>query len=64
MAAHPSTVEFSKFLDLAVNEHPSGRTTITSTFTAKNSFNLETKFNIRCLLDSKGLIEADVNEAQ
>lgn len=63
VAAHPSTVDFSRFLDLAVNEHPNGRTTVNSTFTAKNAFNLEIKFQIRCLLNSAGLIEANVVEA-
>ena len=62
-ATHPSTVDFSRVIDLAINEHPNGRTTVNSTFTAKNSFNLEIKFRIRCLLDATGLIEATVNEA-
>ena len=62
-ATHPSTVEFSRFVDLAVTEHPNGRTTVNSSFKAKNSFNLELKYNIRCLLSPKGLIEANVAEA-
>jgi hypothetical protein len=61
---HPSTFSFSRVMDLAVNEHPSGRTTVTSSFTAKNSFNLELKHNIRCLLDATGLIEANISEAE
>lgn len=60
---HPSTFNFSRIMDLAVNDHPNGRTTVTSSFTAKNSFNLELKHNIRCLLDSTGLIEANIFEA-
>ncbi|MBX9862407.1 MAG: hypothetical protein K2Y42_06595 [Hyphomicrobium sp.] len=63
-ATHPSTVSFSRFLDIAVNEHANGRTTVLSSFTAKNSFNLELKFSIRCLLDENGFIEGVVNEAQ
>ena len=63
-AARPSTVDFSRFMDIAVTEHPNGRTRVTSTFTAKNSFNLEVKFNISCLLDASGLIEANINEAK
>lgn len=63
-AAHPSTVSFSHIMDLAVTEHPNGRTTILSSFTAKNSFNLELKYNIRCLCDSKGLIEGTISEAR
>jgi hypothetical protein len=61
---HPSTLSFSRTMDLAVNEHPNGRTTVTSSFTAKNSFNLELKHNIRCLLDANGLIEANISEAK
>lgn len=61
---HPSTFSFSRVMDLAVNEHPNGRTTVTSSFTAKNSFNLELKYNIRCLLDGSGLIEANLTEAK
>lgn len=61
---HPSTFSFSRIMDLAVNEHPNGRTTVMSSFTAKNSFNLELKHNIRCLLDGSGLIEATITEAK
>ena len=61
---HPSTFSFSGIMDLAVNEHPNGRTTVTSSFTAKNSFNLKLKHNIRCLLDGAGLIEANITEAK
>jgi hypothetical protein len=63
-ADHPSAFSFSRITDLAVNEHPNGRTTVTSTFTAKNSFNLELKHNIRCLLDASGLIEANISETK
>ena len=60
---NPSTFEFSHVMDLAVSEHPNGRTTVTSSFTAKNSFNLELKYNIRCLFDSSKLLEAAISEA-
>lgn len=63
-ATHPSTVKFSRVMDLAITEHPNGRTRVTSTFTAKNSFNLEVKFNISCLLDDSGLIEANIIESR
>lgn len=63
-ASHPSTFSFSRVMDLAVNEHPNGRTTVTSSFTAKNSFNLELKHNIRCLLDANDLFEANISEAE
>jgi len=51
-------------MDLAVTEHPNGRTRVNSTFTAKNSFNLEVKFKIACLLDENGFIEANINESE
>lgn len=63
-ASHPSTVEFSRFMDLAVSEHVDGRTQIFSSFKAKNSFNLELKFDIRCLLDENGFIEGSISEAR
>lgn len=63
-ATHPSTVEFSKFLDLVVSEHPNGNTTVTSTFTAKNSFNLELQYDIRCLVNAQGLFEGSINETR
>ncbi len=63
-ANHPSTVDFSRIMDLSIYESPNGRTRVTSTFTAKNSFNLELKYVISCLLDSSGLIEADITESQ
>jgi hypothetical protein len=62
-AAHPSTVRFSRIMDLAAYETPNGRTRITSSFTAKNSFNLELKYKISCLLNRSGLIDASINEA-
>jgi hypothetical protein len=63
-ATHPSTVDFSRIMDLVVVEHPNGNTTVTSSFTAKNSFNLELKYNIRCLSNAGGLFEASINEAK
>jgi hypothetical protein len=61
---HPSTVQFSRILDLAVSEHPNGRTQVSSSFSAKNAFNLELKFNISCLFDEGGLLEASIDEAR
>ena len=61
---HPSTFSFSRVMDLAVDEHPNGRTSVWSSFTAKNSFNLELKHNVRCIFDGSGLIEANISEAK
>lgn len=58
----PSTVKFSRFLDIAVTDHPNGRTTVMSSFSAKNAFGVEQSYNIRCLLEQTGLIEANINE--
>lgn len=63
-ATHPSTVDFSRVLDVAVSDGANGNTRVTSTFTAKNSFNLKLKYNIACLLNASGLIEAQINEAK
>ena len=63
-STHPSAVSFSRIMDLAVTEHPNGRTTVFSSFTAKNSFNLKLKYNIRCLCDANGLMEGHISEAQ
>ncbi len=58
-ANHPSTVKFSSE---RVMEHANGRTTVEGSFKAKNSFNLELAYDVKCLLDSKGVIEASINE--
>jgi hypothetical protein len=63
-ARHPSTVSFSRFVDAAYSAGPDGRATLESTFTAKNSFNLEVKYQIRCLFDGQKMIEATVTEAR
>lgn len=62
-ATHPSTVKFSRVMSLSVTEHANGNTTVLSTFTAKNSFGLELKYDIRCLLNSNGIIEGSIVEA-
>ncbi len=62
-SVHPSTVNFSRILDLAIVDTPNGSTAVTSRFTAKNSFDVELTFNIRCLLDENGLIEGIIYES-
>jgi len=63
-SVHPSTVNFSIFKDLSIKEFENGRTRVQSTFTAKNSFNLELKYNISCLVDTGGLVESNIVEAR
>lgn len=62
-AQHPSTVSFSRLWDLAYQPHVSGRARVVSTFSAKNSFNLELKYRIDCLFDGPNLIERTIEEA-
>lgn len=62
-ATHPSTVDFSRFLDVAYSAREDGRVALDSSFTAKNSFNLELKYRVRCLFDGMTLIESTVSEA-
>lgn len=62
-ATHPSTVKFSRIWDLAYMPHVSGRARVVSTFTAKNSLNLELKFRIKCLFDGPHLIEFNIMES-
>ncbi len=59
-AAQPSTVRFSRVLDLAYVIYPAGRARVVSTFTARNSLNLELKFRIDCLFDGSVLIETRI----
>lgn len=63
-ATHPSTVDFSKVMSLQVVEHPNGRTTVNSTFTAKNGYGVEAKYNVSCMLDKSGAIEGNIAEAK
>ena len=61
-ASHPSTVEFSRFMDLGYSTHPNGRARITSSFSAKNAFNLKLKYRIDCLFDGNAMLEANIFE--
>ena len=63
-AMHPSSVDFSTFMDLGTKEFPNGRTRLDSSFTAKNSFNMEVKFNITCMFEGGNLIEGNIYEAE
>jgi len=61
-ANHPSTVDFSRFMDAAYVTYPSGRARLTSSFTAKNSFGLDLTYDIQCLFEGTKLIETVINE--
>ena len=62
--AHPSTVDFSRFLNLSYVTYINGRARLTSTFTAKNSFNLELEFKISCLFEGNEMVENSIDEVR
>lgn len=59
---HPSTVSFSRLMDLAYDEHPSGRARVTSSFTAKNALGLKLRFQIVCLFEGGSMVETHISE--
>lgn len=61
-ANNPQTVDFSRFMDVAFLTYPNGRSRLLSTFSAKNAFGVEGKFNIGCLFDGSQLIETNITE--
>ena len=61
-ATHPSTVDYSKLIDMKVNNFPNGNTRVETTFTAKNSFNLELEHKVECLFNASGFIEGIITE--
>lgn len=62
-ATHPSTVDFSRFMDLSYFAHKNGNVRVTSTFTAKNAFDLELKYEIACFFEGNRLVEHSITEA-
>ncbi len=63
-AVHPSTVDFSRFLDVAIQEWAGGRVRVLSKFTAKNSLGVELTFDIACLFAGERMLEALVSESR
>ncbi|XOV87020.1 MAG: zinc ribbon domain-containing protein [Pseudomonadota bacterium] len=63
-ATNPATVDFSTLLDVAVKEFPDGRTRLMSSFTAENSFGVESKYRINCMFDSNSLLEAHLFDSE
>ncbi len=61
---YPESVSFSTLLDAAWTDYPNGRTSLNTTFTAKNAFGAERKFNISCLFTKSELIEVIIKEAR
>lgn len=62
-AVHPSTVKFSRFVDMAYMTYDSGRARVTSKFTARNAFNLELTYVIDCLFEGDSLLEVNIYES-
>lgn len=63
LARHPSTVDFSMVLGLAAKQADNGRWRVQSTFTAKNSFGVELKHKIYCLVERGVVIDGNVSES-
>lgn len=61
-ANNPSTVKFSRIMDLAYLPHVSGRARVVSTFKAKNTFGLELEYRIDCSFDGASLIDTSISE--
>ncbi len=49
---YPNTLDFN-YLDTSIMNHGNGNTTVTSSFTAKNTSKLQSKYRIRCLFISE-----------
>lgn len=62
-ATHPSTVDFSHFVDLAYFAHKSGTVRVSSTFTARNAMNLELEYDITCFFEGNRLVEHSITES-
>lgn len=59
-AVHPSTVDFSRIMDVSFSTRDDGRASLDSSFSAKNGFNLTHQYRIRCLFDADRLIESSI----
>lgn len=62
-ANNPQTVNFSTFMDVAFVPYPNGNSRLVSTFTAKNAFGVEGKFNIECFFEGMTLTDRKLSEA-
>lgn len=58
---HPSSLDMAAFT-ADFYEDADGRSTLNTTFTAKNSFNLESEFQVRCLFESGTLVDVSIAE--
>ncbi len=63
-ASHPSTVKFSRVMSLTFRTWKNGNAEVRSTFTAKNAFNLETKYDIICSFTGSKMSGVSITEAR
>ncbi|MGZ2748341.1 hypothetical protein [Burkholderia stagnalis] len=61
-ASHPSTVDFSIW-GARVVEQSDGSVIARSTFTARNGFGAELKFEVACQVNGSGVVDGAVREA-
>lgn len=59
--SHPSSLDMAAFT-ADFNEDADGRSTLNTTFTAKNSFNLESEFQVRCIFEHGTLVNVSISE--
>lgn len=59
--SHPSSLDMAAFT-ADFNEDADGRSTLNTTFTAKNSFNLESEFQVRCIFENGTLVDVSISE--
>ena len=63
-ASHPSTVKFSRVMSLSFETFKNGNARVRSSFTAKNAFNLETKYDIICEFTGSEMSGVSITEAR
>ena len=62
-AKHPSTVDFSKFMNASFKDFPDGSAVLRSKFTAKNALNLQLSYDIFCKFEENKLVESEITES-
>lgn len=60
-ANHPSTVQFP-MLDYDLRDDGDGNAILLTTFTGRNGFNLELKFDATCMFDGKSVSDVQIDE--
>ena len=63
-ASYPSTVRFSRVMSLSFQTFMNGNARVRSSFTAKNAFNLKTKYDIICEFTGSEMSGVSITEAR